>query len=209
MGFDFPDDSRGLVSLDWDFDGDLDFITTNRTAPRVRIFENRAVSRMDSFVSLKLAGKGINRDAIGSRVELKFETEEGDESLLVRRLHAGQGFISQSSRWLHFGIPEGAKIVQVVVKWQGEKGIAPEDFAGIDPGRFFILQKGTGRARLWSAPETKIPKMHREPVKPERSATLTAHLERPVPLPAIPYLDLNEKPREIGSKLERPMVLNL
>ena len=30
MGFDFPDDSRGLVSLDWDFDGDLDFITTNR-----------------------------------------------------------------------------------------------------------------------------------------------------------------------------------
>ena len=53
-GFDLPDDSRALVSLDWDHDGDLDIITTNRTAPRLRIFENRHAKRTDSSLAIKL-----------------------------------------------------------------------------------------------------------------------------------------------------------
>ena len=35
-GFDFADDGRGLATVDWDFDGDLDVWCTYRTAPRVR-----------------------------------------------------------------------------------------------------------------------------------------------------------------------------
>ena len=35
-GFGFPDDGRGLATVDWDFDGDLDVWMTNRNSPRVR-----------------------------------------------------------------------------------------------------------------------------------------------------------------------------
>ena len=208
-GFDFPDDSSGLASIDWDFDGDLDFITTNRSAPRVRILENQAGARSGSFVLLKLVGNGgVNRDAIGSRADLTLETEDGREALLVRSLHGGQGFISQSSTWLHFGITKGAKIVRAEVRWPGGQR---EEFAGCEPGQYFLLNRGSGQARPWDAPVVRIPKVDAGPATPEE-ATVTAHLERRVPLPAIPYIALNEgkgEPREIGSTLERPLVLNL
>ncbi|MCB1094945.1 MAG: ASPIC/UnbV domain-containing protein [Verrucomicrobiae bacterium] len=207
-GFDFPDDSRGLASIDWDFDGDLDFITTNRTAPRVRILENHAGARTGSFVLLKLVGSGgVNRDAIGSRVDLTLETEDGGEAVLVRSLHGGQGFISQSSAWLHFGIPKGAKIVRAEVRWPGGQR---EEFAGCEPGRHFLMNCGSGQAQPWDAPVVRIPKVDPAPVTPEE-ATVTAILERRVPLPAIPYIALNGEgeSREIDSKLERPLVLNL
>ena len=35
-GFAFPDDGRAMVLVDWDADGDLDIMTSNRNAPQVR-----------------------------------------------------------------------------------------------------------------------------------------------------------------------------
>jgi Flp pilus assembly protein TadD/thiol-disulfide isomerase/thioredoxin len=205
LGFDFPDDSRGLASLDWDFDGDLDFITTNRTAPRVRIFENRVTARHADFVSVKLVGESINRDAIGSRVELTLATADGNRVVLVRSLHAGQGFISQSSKLLHFGIPQGAKIVRLLVKWPGSQA---EEFSGITAGKFVMLRQGTGKSLVWAALKLPIAELKVISAATE-STTEAAHLERPIPMPAVPYSDLDGLVHEVGAKLERPLVLNL
>ena len=43
-GFDLPDDSRSMALSDWDGDGRMDVWVSNRTAPRVRFFQNRVVS---------------------------------------------------------------------------------------------------------------------------------------------------------------------
>ena len=43
-GFDFIDDGRALARVDWDRDGDLDFWTTNRQAPRLRLLKNNLPS---------------------------------------------------------------------------------------------------------------------------------------------------------------------
>ncbi len=69
-GFDFPDDGRGLVTTDWDHDGDLDVWISNRTAPRLRFLRNDLPSGTGAFVALSLQGDGVttNRDAIGARV---------------------------------------------------------------------------------------------------------------------------------------------
>ena len=41
-GIDFPDDGRGVATLDWDHDGDLDVWITNRNAPRLRLLNTTA-----------------------------------------------------------------------------------------------------------------------------------------------------------------------
>ena len=40
-GIDFADDGRGVATTDWDGDGDLDFWTTNRTGPRLRLMRHK------------------------------------------------------------------------------------------------------------------------------------------------------------------------
>ena len=45
-GIDFPDDSRAVCVVDWDFDGDLDFWMLNRTSPRIRFLEAMWTTKM-------------------------------------------------------------------------------------------------------------------------------------------------------------------
>ncbi len=52
-GFDLADDARAIAVVDWDFDGDLDLWTTNRTAPRVRLLRNGSTSG-NHFLAIKL-----------------------------------------------------------------------------------------------------------------------------------------------------------
>ena len=40
LGLDAIDDSRAVVPIDWDHDGDLDLWYANRTAPRMRFLRN-------------------------------------------------------------------------------------------------------------------------------------------------------------------------
>ena len=203
-GFDFPDDSRALVSLDWDHDGDLDFITTNRTAPRLRIFENRLTHRPDSFLFIKLQGSTSNRDAIGSRVELVLKSTDGPIQI-HRTLRAGDGFLSQSSKWLHFGLPPETEISSLVVHWPGQE---KQSFSGFTPGKSFLLTQGSTVPKEISRPSIMIPNKKAEE-EPIISETSVAHLERPLPLPQIPYLDFNDEPQSITHRLNKPLVISL
>ena len=115
IGFEFLDDGRGLALVDWDFDGDLDVWSTNRTAPRVRFLKNSNKSG-NHFIAFQLQGDGMstNRDAIGARLELHVS---GEKIPVVKTLHAGHAFLSQSSRWLHFGLGKTSELDKLVVRW--------------------------------------------------------------------------------------------
>ena len=214
-GFDFPDDSRGLAALDWDHDGDLDIITTNRSAPRVRIFENRFRPVPRDFLSILLRGGTVNRDAIGSRVELRVIKGE-DVIVLNRTVRCGQGFLSQSSRWLHFGIPYGYSILSAEVFWAGST--EPVEIDALWSDQFFVIKQGEEQAELpvsegflrepFAVTQTEIPKRPPEIASIDGEPQI-AHLERPVPLPAIPYTDLDGVERAILPSQERPLIVNL
>jgi len=99
------------------------------------------------FVSLALEGKTCNRDAIGARVELV--TEDRPDDVLIRTLHAGEGFLGQSSKRIHFGLGTCEQIARVTVRWPGGEA---EDFEGVVANHFQWLVQGAGRAQLWTPP---------------------------------------------------------
>ena len=138
LGLNLEQDSRGLAVCDWDGDGDADFWLSNRTAPRLQLLQNQGGGRS---VSVLLQGKpemGSPRDAAGARVVVTCGEEE-----LSRTVHLGDGFVSQSSRWLSFGLGE-REMGRCRVFWPGGK---VEEFAGLKEGGRFILVQGAGQAK--------------------------------------------------------------
>jgi thiol-disulfide isomerase/thioredoxin len=140
-GLDFLDDGRGVAVVDWDHDGDLDLWITNRTAPSIRFLRNDLGSRQSSL-ALRLVGRSCNRDAIGARVELKLAGDTPRK--LVKVVRAGEGFLAQSSKWLHFGLGSHTGVQQVVVHWPGGN---PETFAGLKRNQRYELVQGSGKSR--------------------------------------------------------------
>ena len=141
-GLDFPDDSRALAIGDWDGDGDPDLWISNRNAPRLRFLRNDAAPP-GSFLNLRLRGNGKNTslDAVGARVEVRLAA--AGSRPLSRTVTAGDGFLTQSSRWLGFAPGIDAGISQVKVRWPGGE---TELFSGVEAGRRYELRQGSGRA---------------------------------------------------------------
>ncbi len=123
-------DSRALGLTDWDGDGDLDLWQANRSTPRVRFLLNQLADHGRSL-QLRLTGTRCNRDAIGTRVTVKLSTGQQ----LIKTLRAGEGYLSQSSKTMHFGIPEKATVQSVAIRWPGSS--PPEVHEGLEPGNLY------------------------------------------------------------------------
>ncbi len=156
-GLDIDDDGRALVQSDWDQDGDLDLWISNRNAPRLRFFRNDSPSS-NRFVQLELVGNGndTNRNGYGARVKvvLKSASDKSSSNVepnqIVKTLRAGEGFVSQSSHWLHFGLGESAEIEHIYVTWPN-KELTTEDFGAVPANGRFRLEQGSGLAKKSSA----------------------------------------------------------
>ncbi|MDX1382037.1 MAG: tetratricopeptide repeat protein [Thermoanaerobaculia bacterium] len=197
-GLDWDDDARGLALLDWDWDGDLDLVLSNRTAPRLRLMRNVGGGTGGSLVvELEGNGSATNRDAIGARVSVA--TDRGD---LIRTLRAGDGFLSQSSKSLHFGLGARRPTGEVRVAWPGGR---VETFSGVAAGSRVRLVQGSGRALVLAGRDVAElearPQRAHEPTSGERvvlpnrppapSLTLQpfgAEPVRPIPLGESPLL---------------------
>jgi Flp pilus assembly protein TadD/thiol-disulfide isomerase/thioredoxin len=195
-GFDFPDDGRALGLVDWDFDGDLDLWTTNRTAPRVRFLQNNYPGNA-IFVAFHLQGVDANRDGVGAKVRIEYRYRHSPVEVLTRTLRAGEGFLGQSSKWMHFGLDggESPEILRLSVRWLGpEKG--EEVFPGIKPGRFYHLVQGTGQAReSETRPVEHVTALHpleRETPKPPAGARIL--ITSDIPLPPVGFVTFEGEP---------------
>ncbi len=187
-GLDHADDGRGLAVTDWDQDGDLDLWFRNRTAPRLRLMLNQAADQGSRrFVAFRLRGTKVNRDAIGAVVELQVE---GSDQRLVRSVRAGDLFLSQSSKWVHFGLPADATVKSVKVLWPG--GLR-STYDQLEAGMRYLLKEGETSAR--PLPSTRQVTLESAPLKTVHRSTGQASivLPAPVPLPNTSYLDESGK----------------
>jgi Tfp pilus assembly protein PilF/thiol-disulfide isomerase/thioredoxin len=203
-GIDYLDDARGLAVVDWDRDGDLDLWFTNRTSPRVRYLQNEASSDNRS-VALKLRGTSCNRDAIGARVELHRGPEP--QNRLIQSLRAGEGYLAQSSKTIHFGLGADPHIEKVVVRWPGG---AAEEFTGVVAGACFELVQGEGMAhKIDRGPVTNSPSLAASPELPRTGATTRIVAARRLPLPPLVCSTVSGQELRLDEGLSGPRLVML
>ncbi len=203
-GFDFPDDSRAVTAVDWDFDGDLDLWMTARTAPRLRFLRNDLATNAD-WVAVKLSGNGetTNRDAVGARVQLYLKNQQVP---LIRSVRAGDAFLSQSSSWLHFGLGPNASIEKLLVRWPGG---TQESISGIEPGERFLVTQGVAAAKSWSPPSNRKSLTPSPPVFPDPEPSARIVLSARLSPPPV-YIQSENGVSELpADRLKGPLLINL
>jgi len=161
VGLDQVSDSRAIALVDWDHDGDLDLWYSNRTAPRVRYLQNDSKTG-NRYLAIRLQGTKSNRDAIGARLELE-TTLEGPTSKSIQTLRAGEGYLAQSSKWIHFGLGK-SQPVKLRIRWPGG---AEQSFSRMKSNTRYLIVEGQQPQEIASAraveladitlPEPRVP----------------------------------------------------
>ncbi|NOT01183.1 MAG: redoxin domain-containing protein [Phycisphaerales bacterium] len=170
-GLDFEDDGRSVASTDWDGDGDLDMWLRNRSGPQLRFLQNNAGGERHS-IAFELSGTTCHRDAIGAVVEVSV----GDRRW-IRTLMAGDGYLSQSTKRLYFGLGDASRVDRVVVRWPGGD---PQTWIDLDAGSCYRLMQGS------TAPTSTAFQpfqMDAGPPPPAVSDAARVVLRTPLPLP--------------------------
>ena len=204
----FADDGRSVVRCDWDGDGDLDFWIANRTAPQIRFLRNETPAG-NHFLALVLTGTNSNRDAIGAQVRV----ELSDGSVMRRAVRAGEGFLGQSSKVVHFGMGQDHEVRHLEVRWpNGSKERFPtptvldtcyravEGTAALEP----VL-------RPTDAPPPSQPIDDAATIAKSQPADhATQHLlNQPLPLPRLEYTLFDGQTGDAAASSDRPVLLNL
>ena len=143
----------------------------SRTAPRLQLWRNQPPVGGALLLELQGSGERSNRDAIGAVAEL--ETDRGRK--LTRLVQAGAGYLSQSSRLLHFALETGERPRELRVWWPSGKRQA------------LTLIPQRGRVRLKEG-ETRLEAIVRGGVLPhvaQEAAPAPVWLAEAVPAPAL------------------------
>ncbi len=102
--------SRSAATLDFDGDGRLDIVVNNFN-DRPFLYRNGLMEQRN-FVALRLRGTRSNRDAIGAVVRIWL----GD-TVMVRQVQAAGGYLSQSTKTVHFGLGDATAIDRCEIRW--------------------------------------------------------------------------------------------
>ena len=94
---------------DFDGDGRLDIVTNNFN-DQPYFFANQFSKR--NYVEFRLTGTRSNRDAVGALVRLWV-----GKTVMVREVNPAGGYLSHSSRTIHFGLGDRNKVDSVEIRW--------------------------------------------------------------------------------------------
>ncbi len=202
-GLHFDDDGRAVAVVDWDQDGGQDLWLCDRSGPRVRFLRN-ALSGRRPFLAVQLEGRTCNRDAIGARVEVHLRNKDGRAR--VKTLRAADGYLAQSSKWLHFGLGPSPQINHVTVAWPGGE---VAEFRGLEAGHHYRLVQGTGSAQEWIRPGDTPRLAGSDLTSPQVSDQARIVLAARVPMPRMTYQQFDGATVPLISGATRPLFINL
>jgi hypothetical protein len=127
-------DGRGIGVADFDNDGRLEWLQTNANQPSLLV--HNVTRGAGHWIELKLVGTRSNRDAIGARVLV--ETASGSQ---LRQVDGGNGYASQSSSRIHFGLGPTTAIRAITIRWPS--GLVERVSAPVD--RVTTIREGDAR----------------------------------------------------------------
>jgi len=138
-GLDALRDGRGIVVADFDNDGRMDLFVTNANAEPY-LYHN-ILPTGAHWLELELEGRKSNRDAVGTKVRV---TPAGGgpgqrPPRMLRFVDGGNGFASQSTKRLHFGLGAATAAELVEVEWPS--GLR-QSFTGVAADRIYRLVEG-------------------------------------------------------------------
>jgi hypothetical protein len=129
--------SRSAAVADFDGTGRLDIIVNNFN-DRPYFLKNHFPQK--NYVAFRLQGTRSNRDAIGAVVKLYSGKE-----VMTRQVSPAGGYLTQSSKTIHFGLGDRTKIDRVEIRWPS--------------GTSQVIEKpGVNKLHLIVEPESKEPK---------------------------------------------------
>ena len=173
-GIDLPDDGRALALSDWDGDGDVDLWISNRTGPQLRLFRNNIDAGANS-IGIRLIGNGtsVNRDAIGTRIELAGQ---------IRTTRAGEGFLTQSSNWQHFGLGKATSPGTITIRWPDD---SVQTFDKLQINHRYTITQGEAQAVAEIIQQRKLKTIEHD--APRADANARIFLRSPIPLPKVGF----------------------
>jgi hypothetical protein len=121
-------DGRSFGLLDFDQDGWTDIALMTLNAPRFKLYKNQLQTQFPDRRSLRIqltggqvsavsSGELSNRDGIGAKVLIQFES---GQSVMLQK-QAGEGFASQNSETLSLGCPADDSVAAIEVRWPSGK----------------------------------------------------------------------------------------
>jgi hypothetical protein len=130
---------RGLVSFDYDRDGDVDFFIVNNNSAPV-LYRNDGGSTAGDWLRIRAVGTESNRDGIGAFITVTPNLDH-PEAIYVAEIDGSSNYLGQSELTAHFGLGEVSSIDQIDVQWpsgyvQRFTDVAPNQSLTITEGLF-------------------------------------------------------------------------
>ncbi|MFT5050591.1 MAG: thiol-disulfide isomerase/thioredoxin [Chlamydiales bacterium] len=139
-GADSPLDGRGLLTVDFDDDGDLDLFVHNLQRERHSLYRNETAGQ--GFLKVRLRATSSQYEAIGALVIV-----DGPRGAVAQLMSRGSGFASCQSPELIFGLGASEQ-AEVRVIWPGG---SEESFGSLAGTRTVSLVEGSGSASTLAA----------------------------------------------------------
>jgi tetratricopeptide (TPR) repeat protein len=155
-------------------------------------------------VAFRLQGTKSNRDAIGARVTLTLSDKS--EPTLIQTLRAGDAYLSQSSKWVHFGLGSNTDVEKVDVRWPS--GLV-EGFSNVGAGQRYRLVEGSGKAELLPATNREIALAARGQESVPLSSVNRTYFSNRVPMPLVAYQPFDDGAERPINVADRPLLITL